>query len=950
MQRDNEIIGEVTFVLNNGQKDIVKDIEAAYTPNGWKIGDTHYDSLETITVLDDCEVVPDYIVNVYETIFPNTPTREGYNFKGWYKAAHGGDPISSYHGSESIYIYAQWTQADPDAEEYILPNDQAEKPIETIATVTFKFHNGNPDAYGYVQKKYIAKGWLVDGVYHNNGDIILKGENTVIEPNYNEVIMPAEYPKAPTNGNSRYVGWYTEETGGQRVFNYKELQDITLHAHYTDNYTIFTNRAGQDAAYGDYFERATEEQYQNAVANNLSMRNLAAGSNYPAIYNWVDNKHSYFYSEADVIYLGNSASYMFFNTNFKYIDLSEVETCYTTDMSYLFWNAEYLISLDLSNFDTSNVTTMRYMISTDSKYLTSLDISTFNTTKVTDMSSLFSGNSNLTSLDISNLDTRKVVELNSVFYALRNLTELDLSNFDTSNVVYMMQLFGRMEKIKSLDLSNFNTKKTEYITAMFQDCYELEEVNLSSFDTSKVVYFTDLFARCRSLKEIDISSFSANRVTAIQRMFTDCENLKTVYVSDLWDYRTISYSGINGTGMFTNDYNIVGQRGTTYDSNNISKVYAKVDGGPEDPGYFTNKYAVSFTISLPDGTTERVREGDEYTIPTNNYPKDDEALAIITFNPQNGESAITSTAYKKFTPNGFYIGDTLYNAGDVIRVTGDITLVPNYDEEIIAATFPDDPTKEDVIFTGWYTEETDGDKVESLEGIVTDTILYAQYTDAVTITTPTEEIVITKGDEYTLPTNNETKDNTIASTVTFVYENGNDNTTSNVIKTYLASGWLIDGVHYEDGATITVNNNITLVPDFTVTILPAEFPEDPTRDHYEFDGWFDGEQKYESYSGEQDITLTAKWKATLPTSISLDADSINIVKGLTHQIVVNKDPEESVCDFLYTGYDDIISIDEQGLITAISAGTTTVTITVDGDVNVNTTLTVNVLSDEITSL
>ena len=37
------------------------------------------------------------------------------------------------------------------------------------------------------------------------------------------------------------------------------------------------------------------------------------------------------------------------------------------------------------------------------------------------------------------------------------------------------------------------------------------------------------------------------------------------------------------------------------------------------------------------------------------------------------------------------------------------------------------------------------------------------------------------------------------------------------------------------------------------------------------------------------------------------------------------------------------------MITAISAGTTTVTITVDGDSNVTTTLTVNVLSDEITS-
>ena len=34
---------------------------------------------------------------------------------------------------------------------------------------------------------------------------------------------------------------------------------------------------------------------------------------------------------------------------------------------------------------------------------------------------------------------------------------------------------------------------------------------------------------------------------------------------------------------------------------------------------------------------------------------------------------------------------------------------------------------ENLYFTGWYTDETDGEKIESLEGIITDMALYARW-------------------------------------------------------------------------------------------------------------------------------------------------------------------------------------------------------------------------------
>ena len=39
-------------------------------------------------------------------------------------------------------------------------------------------------------------------------------------------------------------------------------------------------------------------------------------------------------------------------------------------------------------------------------------------------------------------------------------------------------------------------------------------------------------------------------------------------------------------------YNLVGGQGTTYDSSRTEYTYARIDGGAEAPGYFTDKSAV----------------------------------------------------------------------------------------------------------------------------------------------------------------------------------------------------------------------------------------------------------------------------------------------------------------------------------------------------------------------
>ena len=69
------------------------------------------------------------------------------------------------------------------------------------------------------------------------------------------------------------------------------------------------------------------------------------------------------------------------------------------DSSEMFRDCSRLTSLNVSSFDTSNVTNMSYMFRGCS-HLTSLNVSSFDTSKVTDMTRMFQLCSRLTSLNV----------------------------------------------------------------------------------------------------------------------------------------------------------------------------------------------------------------------------------------------------------------------------------------------------------------------------------------------------------------------------------------------------------------------------------------------------------------------------------------------------------------------------------------------------------------------
>ena len=133
----------------------------------------------------------------------------------------------------------------------------------------------------------------------------------------------------------------------------------------------------------------------------------------------------------------------------------------------------YVTYIDLSNFDSSNITDMSNMF-LDCASLRRIKLTNkFNTSKVINMESMFRGCKNLTSLDLSNFDTTNVTNMNNMFYGCYSLKKIIFSNkFKTNKVINMNYMFFNCSSlINIIGINELNTKNVINMNYIF---YELK--------------------------------------------------------------------------------------------------------------------------------------------------------------------------------------------------------------------------------------------------------------------------------------------------------------------------------------------------------------------------------------------------------------------------------------------------------------------------------------------
>ena len=201
--------------------------------------------------------------------------------------------------------------------------------------------------------------------------------------------------------------------------------------------------------------------------------------------------------------------------------------------------------------------------------------------------------------------------------------------------------------------------------------------------------------------------------------------------------------------------------------------------------------------------------------------------------------------------------------------------------------------------------------------------------------------------------NEDEKPSENVSKVTFDYNDGvTPDLEKYVTRVYTPNGYMIDGVHYDDGAPLVVDEDRVITNSFTDSIEGVEFPSNPTRSHYIFIGWYDDPDNgnlVENYDDVNDITLYAHWEMNLPEDVTIDDDNLTMVVGDVHQVGITYSPNDSFDNAIYSGYDSSIISVVDGTITALAKGDTTITVSFEHVPGLTKTITVSVLSDVIES-
>ena len=262
-------------------------------------------------------------------------------------------------------------------------------------------------------------------------------------------------------------------------------------------------------------------------------------------------------------------------------------------MIYMFWGCSSLTALDLSSFDTSQVTDMGEMFSGCSS-LTSLDLSNFDTSEVRDMESMFSGCKSLTTIycnsswscrktdymfsdcdflkgavtydewetkgKMANPETgyftkKAVLRPKNEAYVHLSADETILTfYYDTLRAERDGTTWGIREKKEFYNTftpawtGDSDSLNTSVLTAVFDTSFRdfcptttaewfqyfksLKSIEgLEHLNTSKVKSMGGMFSHCQSLTSLDLSGFDTSKVTSMWKMFYGCSALTTLDLS-----------------------------------------------------------------------------------------------------------------------------------------------------------------------------------------------------------------------------------------------------------------------------------------------------------------------------------------------------------------------------------------------------------------------------------
>lgn len=120
----------------------------------------------------------------------------------------------------------------------------------------------------------------------------------------------------------------------------------------------------------------------------------------------------------------------------------------------------------------------------NTKYLVSVDLSHFDATKLTTFAGFLSGCTSLKTFIKPKTETNELTIMHGMFEDCTEIESIDLSNLKTENVETASNLFIGCTSLKLIDLSNLNFEKVNMMDDFFKSNSALRYINLKNFKAS----------------------------------------------------------------------------------------------------------------------------------------------------------------------------------------------------------------------------------------------------------------------------------------------------------------------------------------------------------------------------------------------------------------------------------------------------------------------------------
>ena len=155
-------------------------------------------------------------------------------------------------------------------------------------------------------------------------------------------------------------------------------------------------------------------------------------------------------------------------------------------------------------------------------------------------------------LDLSDFNTSNVTDMSYMFFGCYQLKQIVFFFFlNTGNVENMACMFAGWDSevlhpmsLTTLNVANFNTSKVKYMQFMFYQCKEIESLNVSNWDTAKVENMSYMFAGLQEgygtkLNNLHLTNWDFSSVTTTNRMFDRCQSLSDLTFPETTNFKSL---------------------------------------------------------------------------------------------------------------------------------------------------------------------------------------------------------------------------------------------------------------------------------------------------------------------------------------------------------------------------------------------------------------------------